>query len=174
MVVVDPQGRSGGLALLWREEEQGTLLSSSQHHIDIEVKVEGMAPWRLTGLYGEPDRAQRRKTWDLLRHLARDSNLPWCVIGDLNNVCSQLDKKGGALYPTWLIEGFNDTLNELGLMDMELVGHQFTWEKGRGTPEWQEVRLDRALSTDAWLQLFPIAKVYNLEGSESDHSPLLC
>lgn len=69
------------------------LLSFSQHHIDIEVNVAGMNPWRLTGIYGEPDRAQRRKTWDLLRHLARDSNLPWCVIGDLNNVCSQIEKR---------------------------------------------------------------------------------
>lgn len=49
--------------------------------------------WRLTGLYGEPDRTQRRKTWDLLQNLAKDSNLPWCVIGDLNNVVSQDDKK---------------------------------------------------------------------------------
>lgn len=81
-----------------------------------------MASWRLTGLYGEPDRTQCRKTWDLLRHLARDSNLPWCVIGDLNNVCSQLDKKGGASYPTWLIEGFNEILAEIGLIDMDLVG----------------------------------------------------
>lgn len=53
-----------------------------------------MLPWRLTGLYGEPDRTQRKKTWELLRHLARDSILPWCAFGDLNNVCSQQDKQG--------------------------------------------------------------------------------
>lgn len=52
--------------------------------------------WRLTGLYGEPNRALRRRTWDLLRNLARDSNLPWCVIGDVNNVLNGSDKVGGS------------------------------------------------------------------------------
>lgn len=173
MIVVEPQGRSGGLALLWKDSEKGRLISFSQNHIDIEVKMDSSPPWRLTGLYGEPDRSQRRKTWDLLRNLARDSNLPWCVIGDLNNVCSQSDKQGGALYPTWLVEGFNEVLAETGLIDMDLVGHQFTWERGRDTPEWMEVRLDRALTSESWLSMFPLAKLINLEITESDHSPIL-
>lgn len=44
------------------------------------------------------------------------------------------------------MEGFNDALTSTGLTYMELVGHQYTWEKGRGTEEWMEVRLDRALT----------------------------
>ena len=59
------------------------------HHIKMEVSIEGMANWRLTGMYGEPNRAQRKKTRDLLRYLAHDSNLPWCVIKDTNNITSQ-------------------------------------------------------------------------------------
>ncbi|KAK1401084.1 Endonuclease/exonuclease/phosphatase family protein [Heracleum sosnowskyi] len=173
MVVVEPQGRSGGLALLWKETDQGNLLSYSQNHIDIEVRMEDTAAWRLTGVYGEPVRANRKKTWDLLRHLARDSNLPWVAIGDMNNTCSHNDKKGGNPYPNSLIEGFNEALIDAGLMDMNLTGHQFTWERGRGTENWMEVRLDRALMTDTWLTMFPVATLYNLEGSESDHSPLL-
>lgn len=56
---------------------------------------------------------------------------------------------------------------------MNLVGHQYTWERGRGTEDWTEVRLDRALTNASWLNLFPLAKLYNLEGSTSYHSPLL-
>lgn len=62
MVVIDPQGRNGGLALLWREQDQAKLRSMSQNHIDVEVLVEGLGVWRLTGVYGEPDRSQWRKT----------------------------------------------------------------------------------------------------------------
>lgn len=94
MITVDPLGRSGGITLLWREKEQVTLISMSNNHIDVETTVAGMGHGRLTGIYGEPDRARRRKTWDLLRNLSRDSNLPWCLIGDLNNVVSQSDKQG--------------------------------------------------------------------------------
>lgn len=56
---------------------------------------------------------------------------------------------------------------------MELISHQFTWERGRGKSNWMEVRLDRALTTRDWLDMFPVAKLHNLEGSNSDHSPIL-
>lgn len=123
-----------------------------------------MQKWRLTGFYGEPDRSKRRKTWDLLRNLARDSNLPWCTIGDMNNIVAQEDKKGGALYPTRLLDGFNETLTVTGLTDLDLYGHQYTFERGRGTETWLEIRLDRALANKNWLDLFPRAKLYNIEG----------
>ncbi|XP_074347635.1 uncharacterized protein LOC141686501 [Apium graveolens] len=93
--------------------------------------------------------------------------------GDLNNVLGQQDKHGGAPYPNWLVEGFREVLMETGLIDMELTGHQFTWERGRGTSAWIEVRLDRALTTAGWLNIFPLAKLYNLEGASSDHNPIL-
>ncbi|XP_060964883.1 uncharacterized protein LOC133033858 [Cannabis sativa] len=62
---------------------------------------------------------------------------------------------------------------ECGLIDLDILGHQFTWEKSRGTNNWIEVRLDRALVTERWLQLFPQAKLINLEVSSSDHCPIL-
>lgn len=173
LITVDAQGRSDGLALLWKEKEEVELRSFSRNHIDVEVAVEGKDRWRLTGFYGEPNRSQRRKTWDLLRNLARDSNLPWCVIGDMNNLISQVDKRGGALYPNWLIEGFNEVIVDTNLIDMELVGYQYTWERGKGTADWIEERLDRALINPAWLDLFPMAKLYNLEDTSSDHCPIM-
>ncbi|XP_074352813.1 uncharacterized protein LOC141691964 [Apium graveolens] len=170
--VVDVQGRSGGLALMWRDVDQVSLKSYSQNHIDIEVSMSGIAPWRLTGFYGEPVRNQRRRTWDLLRTLARDSNLPWCVIEDMNNITSQADTRGGANYPTWLVDGFNEIIAEVGLVDMDMVGYQYTWERGRGTENWIEMRLDRVLTSDSWLDVFPLAKLYSLEGSPSDHAAI--
>ncbi|KAK1366218.1 hypothetical protein POM88_041779 [Heracleum sosnowskyi] len=125
MIVVEAQGRSGGLALLWKETNQVKLISLLKHHIDVEVNINGMQTWRLTGFYGEPKRSKRRKTWDLLRNLARDSNLPWCTIGDMNNIVSQEDKKGGTLYPQRLLDGFNEVLENTGLKDLELYGHQY-------------------------------------------------
>lgn len=74
-----------------------------------------MLPWHLTGFHGEPNRARRGRTWDLLRKLARDSNLLWCIIGDMNNIMAQNEKKGGASYPRWLVDGFNEVINDTGL-----------------------------------------------------------
>uniref|UniRef100_A0A803Q9H0 Zinc knuckle CX2CX4HX4C domain-containing protein n=1 Tax=Cannabis sativa TaxID=3483 RepID=A0A803Q9H0_CANSA len=70
------QGSAGGLALLWRNQEDGHILGYSKNHIDFLVKSSEKGHWRLTGVYGEPIRARRHQTWELLRFLARDSNLP--------------------------------------------------------------------------------------------------
>lgn len=66
--------------MAWREKDQATVRSFSQNHIDVDVKVDGLGCWRLTGIYGEPNRNYPRRTWDLLRNLSRDSNLPWCFM----------------------------------------------------------------------------------------------
>lgn len=100
LISVDSHGRSGGLALLWKIKDHVLLRSLSHNHTDVEVKMDGKQTWRLSGVYGESTRNQRRKTWELLRNLARDSKLPWCVFGDLNNVTVQQDKQGGAPYPS--------------------------------------------------------------------------
>lgn len=57
---------------------------------------------------------------------SKDNNLSWCILGDMNNVLSQREKRGGRLYPTWLIKGFQEVVEECGLTDMELCGYPFT------------------------------------------------
>lgn len=66
---VDARGHSGGIAMLWRKDEEGKLISFSSNHIDMIVSKVGMADWRLTGVYGEPDRRYRRRTLDLIRSM---------------------------------------------------------------------------------------------------------
>ncbi|XP_060969966.1 uncharacterized protein LOC115713752 [Cannabis sativa] len=104
--------------------------------------------WRLTRFYGESKRSLRWSSWEQLRTLANDNTLPWCVIGDMNNVLSQEDKRRGHPYPNWLLDGFRDTIQACGLTDLNIVGHQFTWEKSH-------------------------AKLINLEVSSSNHCPIL-
>lgn len=53
------------------------------------------------------------------------------------------------------------------------MGHQHTWERGRGTNAWMEVRLDRVLTNEEWLKLFPLAKLYNTKGVPSNHNLIL-
>uniref|UniRef100_A0A803R261 Endonuclease/exonuclease/phosphatase domain-containing protein n=1 Tax=Cannabis sativa TaxID=3483 RepID=A0A803R261_CANSA len=109
---VDPVGRKGGLALFWKVKEEACLLGYSNNHIDVEISLEGTTKWRLTGLYGEPNRAFRHQTWALVRTLRRNSHLPWCVIGDINNIGSVNEQKGGRPYPNYLINGFQEMLSE--------------------------------------------------------------
>uniref|UniRef100_A0A803NVA0 CCHC-type domain-containing protein n=1 Tax=Cannabis sativa TaxID=3483 RepID=A0A803NVA0_CANSA len=171
--VVEAHGHSGGLALLWKEENEVTIQGFSANHIDAMIQKVGTPSWRFTGIYGEPRRELRFQTWNLFRSLKEDNDLPWCLMGDMNNLGSQLEKKSGRNYPDQLITGFNNALRDCNLIDMALEGYPFTWEKGRNTTDWIEERLDKTLVTNEWLSLFPQSILYNLELSSSDHCPLL-
>ncbi|XP_060960664.1 uncharacterized protein LOC133031228 [Cannabis sativa] len=170
--VVDAVRHSGGLAMIWKFQHEGRLLTYSTNHIDMVFHLDGYPKFCFTGFYGEPQRSLRSNTWGRIRQLSKESTLPWCLMGDLNNVLSQGDKRGGRPYPGWLVDGFQEVIDECELLDMDLIGHPFTWEKGKGTPNWIEVRLDRALISNAWNSLFLAAKLFNMEVSASDHSPL--
>ncbi|XP_074336904.1 uncharacterized protein LOC141674077 [Apium graveolens] len=84
-------------------------------------------------------------------------------MGDMNNIFNQSEKKGGRRYPSWLVEGFKEVVEERGLKDMEMNGYQFTWERNHGTKDWVEIKLDRALVTQAWADNFQDAVLTNLE-----------
>lgn len=72
------------------------------------------------------------------------------------------DKKGGRPYPKRLLQIFQDMIQDFDLIDMDLCGHQYTWEHGFGTANHIEVRLDRALVSQSFLNMFSEAKVTNL------------
>uniref|UniRef100_A0A803QRE7 CCHC-type domain-containing protein n=1 Tax=Cannabis sativa TaxID=3483 RepID=A0A803QRE7_CANSA len=171
--VVAAQGRSGGLALLWKNQEDVKVESFSTNHIDSLITLDGQREFQFTGIYGEPNRSLRKNTWDLLRTLHRRSTAPWCLMGDFNNVLCHGEKFGGLPYPSWLIDGFQEVVQQCGLIDLDLCGHPFTWEKSRDTAHWIEARLDRAMVSNSWLNNLSSSKLFNLEISPSDHSPLL-
>ncbi|XP_074347208.1 uncharacterized protein LOC141686043 [Apium graveolens] len=112
MFAVDCLGQGGGLAVPWRNKDEISVLTYSMNHVDMIVKVQGWNQFRLIDIYGKPDKSKRRNTWDLFRHLRAQNNLSWCLIGDMNNILGQADKKGGRLYPSWRLKFENVWLTE--------------------------------------------------------------
>ncbi|XP_019155096.1 PREDICTED: uncharacterized protein LOC109151960 [Ipomoea nil] len=169
---VDNTGLSGGLALLWRKNNMARLLSYSKNYVDVEVTMPGIAPWRMTGYYGFLERNRRLEAWNLLRTLANQSQLPWVVIGDINDLLFQSEKRGGNPHPNGLLRSFGETIDDCSLAQMPMQGYLFTWKKGEGTKDWLEERLDKVLVTEAWRSLNAQASVLNLLTRRSDHSAL--
>ncbi|PNX92542.1 ribonuclease H [Trifolium pratense] len=118
--------------------------------IDVEGRSGGLAV-----LWKDSKRSRRRQAWDLLRELGNMSLLPWCIIGDFNDLLSHEDKKGIHPHPNWLCMGFREAISDYDLSDIPLEGHPFTWIKSRGTNHVIEERLDRAMTNLSWLGLFP-------------------
>jgi hypothetical protein len=170
---VDRIGRSGGLALLWRNQVSCRIINYSQNFINVEVSSERWNNWRFTGFYGFPEQDRRRDSWDLLRWLAHDTSLPWCIMGDFNDMLSSDDKRGGAAQPNWLIRGFRTAVQDSRLIDLPMEGYPYTWTKGRRASNPTEERLDRALATQSWIDEFPCFKFMNTIADRSDHTPIL-
>ncbi|XP_031127667.1 uncharacterized protein LOC116029767 [Ipomoea triloba] len=172
LFTVDRVGLGGGLALFWHTSDMASLLSYSGNHIDVIVTLADKPPWRLTCFYGFPERSRRQQSWDLLKDLKDRSSLPWVMIGDFNDIANHGEKRGHIPHPDNLIRGFNETLQDCELSDLVMRGHEFTWTKGRGTDHWIEERLDRAVVSMEWRDLYDDAYVQNLHAVTSDHSAI--
>ena len=65
----------GGLALVWKEDNDMTILSYSKYNIDTVI-TNGDELLRFTGICGHPEQVEKRHTWTLLRRLAQLSLAP--------------------------------------------------------------------------------------------------
>ncbi|KAL8094908.1 hypothetical protein AgCh_036425 [Apium graveolens] len=142
---------------------------SDTHYIDFEVEDEQVGRWRYTGYYGCLERGRRRFSWEILSGLAGNSTLPWCILGDFNDMTEVGDKRGGREQPLSLLTSFSEAINDYGLMDMGFNGKKYTCEKSRGKSNWTQERLDRAFINQLWRDLFPQAELRVMDVSTSDH-----
>ncbi|KAL8114669.1 hypothetical protein AgCh_021508 [Apium graveolens] len=168
-LAVECVGRSGGIALLWKSSVKCNVLNCSSNFIDAKLSNANGVEWRLTGYYGFPECGRRKESWDLLKWLANYSDLPWVVIGDFNDMINIADKKGNNSHPQVLLDGFKQTIDDCGLIELDLVGGNYTWEKSKGKPEWARERLDRAFASASWWSLFPLCNLRVHHCIHSDH-----
>ena len=169
---VERINKGGGLALFWRDGIEVEVETSSLNHIDAIINKSLDKPWRFTGFYGELETQKRFESWDLLRHLHRQSSLPWLCAGDFNEITKQTEKSGGRLRSSNQMQQFRETLDECGFMDLGFTGFPFTWSK-----HWQNSfslweRLDRVVASQEWFTSFPGTKVHHIDSTTSDHKLL--
>lgn len=101
------------------------------------------------------------------------SSLRWCVTSDFNDLLSIEEKRGQSERPPWMMRGFREAVNYCGLTDLVMEGYLFTWVHRRGSEREVEERLDRAMTSSSWMNLFPEAQLKNLLAPTSDHSPIM-
>uniref|UniRef100_A0A2N9GZI9 Reverse transcriptase domain-containing protein n=1 Tax=Fagus sylvatica TaxID=28930 RepID=A0A2N9GZI9_FAGSY len=166
------RNNGGGLCLFWKAAVNLRVQSFSASHIDAIVNENQTDAWRLTGFYGAPETHLREESWTLLRRLSSLFSLPWCCLGDFNELTRAEEKQGRIHRSETQMQRFRDAIDDCGFLDLGYHGPSFTWTNNRGGDMTWE-RLDRALATPEWLMLFPTTKVHHLDGRWSDHKPIL-
>ena len=63
------RGQSGGLCLFWLSSINVSLKAFNSRCIDVHVKPDQGPVWRVTFVYGEPRKENRRHFWDFLRFM---------------------------------------------------------------------------------------------------------
>lgn len=94
-------------------------------------------------------------------------------MGNFNDLLHHEEKRGRVNHPQWLLIGSREAVTDRGLIDLPLQGHSFTWWKSLGSNSAIEEKLDRAMVSSAWMDLFPHSTLRNLMAASSDHSPIL-
>jgi hypothetical protein len=171
---VDPVGRSGGVALLWKEDQDLEIQNYSQRHINAVVKRRGDGfSWKLTGFYGDPDSSKRKESWALLKHLKSFEPEPWLCVGDFNEITQQGETTGEVRRRERHMEEFRLALEECSLGDLGFNELRFTWSNKRADGVVTQVRLDKAVANSKWCDIYRETEVFILTARASDHNPLL-
>jgi len=98
---VEPVNHSGGLAVLWDNGIiHASVLSKEQRAIHMLVyDTTKHCSSIISGVYAPAQPQDKECFWIHLVQLNNVIDLPWCIIGDLNELAYPLEKRGGKRYP---------------------------------------------------------------------------
>ncbi|KAF7802766.1 ribonuclease H [Senna tora] len=167
----DPIGSKGGLGVWWNKNIDVTIVSASKNWIHLKIKFANNQQIFFTGVYGAPVTSEREALWQYLKNL-NIQNEPWILTGDFNQVAS-IQEKLSKCHNIPGSEDMNNTINNLGLVDLQTMGNWYTWTNGRQGEAVVWERLDKTFANTEWMQNFPDSWVNVLPVIASDHSPLV-
>ncbi|CAN1160729.1 hypothetical protein LINPERHAP2_LOCUS23513 [Linum perenne] len=92
-------------------------------------------------------------------------------MGDFNAILNSSEKEGGLPLRRESTEPFQDFIFSNGLIDMGFSGQTFTWDNKKiGDAQIRE-RLDRAICSISWRDLFQDVEITHELIIRSDHCP---
>lgn len=93
--------------------------------------------------------------------------------GDFNEVLYSLEKKEGFPKAFKQMQGFREVVDLCGFQHMGFEGYPFTWSNGLVDSDNIQLRLDRALAIESFIQQYVWYKVIHGQRLCSNHCLLL-
>ena len=171
LFTVEPNGLSGGLAVMWKDSYNVEILSSDKRIIDMKISS-GPLDFFLSCIYGDPVRARRQVVWDRLVDIGLVRDTAWVLAGDFNEIMSNEEKLGGEERSESTFWGFRSMAQNCKLKEIRSSGNIFSWA-GKRESGWIQCRLDRGFGNDEWFNMFPRSHLQYSDMWASDHRPFL-
>ncbi|KAB1671559.1 hypothetical protein, partial [Gossypium barbadense] len=169
-LTVNSEGRSGGLALMWKEGTNVSIQSYSKHQIDSIVNLENNKIMRVTGFYGHANPSLRNNSWDILRRVGDSVREDWV---DFNAILNDAEKEGGRTGVRAQMHDFKAVMDDLALVDIKPDSGWFTWVNNRSGGGLVKERIDRFLSSVSLVENFPFIATKVVRQTQSDHDAIL-
>ncbi|XP_016191819.1 uncharacterized protein LOC107632665 [Arachis ipaensis] len=118
-------------------------------------------------VYGAHGREEKRGVWEELSYVAGLCQVPFCFLGDFNEIMYAEDRKGATSLPT-TGEEFKRWVHDIQLMDLALTDRKYIWFRGRSCS-----RIDRVLVNVEWTEKFSDIRLKGGPRGLSDHCPLI-
>jgi hypothetical protein len=170
-------GNSGGILSLWNKVKASllfTFIGDGFVGVCLDIIGEPRQVF-VVNVYAKCNLRDKRMLWgNLLMSKGGFGDGLWCVVGDFNSVRSSSERRGvgqstdGGNHNE--MAAFNTFLDDLGLIDLPLLGRCFTWFHPNGIAM---SRLDRILISPAWFDAWGTPKVWVLSRDVTDHCPLV-
>jgi exonuclease III len=168
-------GNSGGVLSLWRKSLGTTVFSfTGEGFVGVCLDlVDKQIRCCVINVYSKCNLRDKRRLWQEVLMTRRGfGEIVWCIVGDFNSITNSIERRGssGGNGVGREMEEFGDFLRQLELVDMSLLGRQFTWFHPNGNVM---SRLDRVLLSAEWLNLWGVPNVWVAARDVSDHCPLI-
>lgn len=169
---VPADGSRGGILTAWNDNVlSGSAPMRTPFSLTIPFASTTSAhSFSLTSVYALADHRHSDAFLAGLMQLAPPGDENWALISDFNLIRFPEDKNNDR-FDHNLAGRFNDTIDNLALLELPLLDRLFTWSNKRSVPTL--ARLDRAFMNGAFAHLFPDTSLHAKCGPTSDHAPLL-
>lgn len=168
---VEPNGLSGGLALLWKREVSVVVKFADKNVVDCAISYGGYS-FCVSFVYGEPSQIGKEKVWERLMRLGAGRKESWCMVGYFNEILNNEEKIGGPKRSDTSFKEFADMLKVCEMAEISGVGDAFTWA-GKRYQKYIQCKLDRCFANKEWRRVFYQASQEFMEKLGSDHRPVM-
>ena len=124
--VVDAQGYSGGIWVLWNEDKMKIdVLGTTDQFIHL-CWDNGSFKSFLAAVYASPNPVKRQSAWSDLKNISLTMNGPWCIGGDFNSTLTFQERRSISKFGSFIDTYFSIWVTDLRLTDMGCNGPFFT------------------------------------------------